>query len=276
MPLWPDLSFRRVVRLQLNIRVQLARWLSSDVFGLLVVTKSQVHRVAKLVVSRPFREFDLCDQRRSNPVRPLVGFRTRPKGALANLERTEPLHHAREFGPVEAVASMADVDERVVLIDTEKQRTEVHARLARLGPASNHKFLLVNDFQLAPIGRALARPVARIRMLGNNPFPSALDRSLVKRPSVAPHRFADAQQRRPCVAKQSLEFGAPVVEWPFAEIGYSFPQHIEGNEGGGTRRRAGRTSFRKVNPPLQMLKSCRLACEVERYDLSVENERVRS
>src|SRR5690242_2110960 len=113
--------------------------------------------MAQLAVRRPFREFDLSDQLRPDPVRSLVRLRLRRKRTLRRFKRPEALHHALELAVVEAGAGVAGVDERVAFIHAQQEGAEVFAGVARLGPAADDELLLVDDLQLPPVGRSLAR-----------------------------------------------------------------------------------------------------------------------
>ena len=97
------------------------------VLRLLVVAQTEIDRVPQLAVRGPFSEFDLCDQRRLHPVRPLVGFWLLEKRTHFRLERLQQLHQPRELRFVEAGSRVADVDEPSawLLIDAKQQRPEV-------------------------------------------------------------------------------------------------------------------------------------------------------
>src|SRR2546430_1881690 len=113
---------------------------------------------------------------------------------------------------------MSDVDEVLALVHAEQERAEVRARLAWLGPSADDEFLLVDDLDFAPVGRALARFVQRLRVLRDQPFPSALQRLLVERTSVAADDVADAQQRRSRAAEHAFERGAALDERTIAKV----------------------------------------------------------
>src|SRR5207249_1253200 len=95
------------------------------------------------------------------------------------------------------------------------------------------EFLLVDDLDLPPVGRTLARFVERVGVLGDEPFPAALQRLLVQRAPVAADDFAQAQHRRFRVAEDALERGAPLGPRTVAVIGPPVAKKIEGDEGYG-------------------------------------------
>src|SRR5580765_7175954 len=97
--------------------------------------------MTKFSVGRPFGEFDLCHELRANPVGLLIGPRPLAERAVFRLERLEQLHQPRELLLVEPGARVSNVDEVIargrLCVYPEKERTEVRARLPRLGPAAD-------------------------------------------------------------------------------------------------------------------------------------------
>src|SRR5213595_2092438 len=101
--------------------------------------------------------------------------------------------------------------------------------MARLGPAADHEFLFVDDLQLAPVGRAFARPVERIGVLGDQSFPAAGERAFVQRAAVAARQLAEAKDARKGTGLRTLygdpsphdtlEDRATFDQRPIAEIG---------------------------------------------------------
>src|SRR6267378_3953564 len=206
-------------------------------------------------------------------MRALIGFDPFAERRLVDLERLQQLHDARELFLVEPGAGMSRVDEAlpVWIVDAEQQRAEVRARLPRLGPAADDELLLVDDLELAPVGRALAGLVLRVGVLRDEAFPPALERLLVKRASVAAHGRADAQQWRSRLAEHALEHLAALGQRTVAKIGAAVAEDVERDEGDGGARGAGRAgwagwggSFAEMNASLQLLESARLAVIVER------------
>ena len=209
----------------------------------------------------------------------LVRFRPLTERAVLRLERREQLHHARKLALVETCSRMAHVNQPpIIVVHAKQQRAEVCARLTRLGPAADDEFLLVDDFQLAPVGRALARLVERVGVLRDQPFPSALQRFLIERAAVAAHLLAQAEHRRSGFREEVFERGAPLVQRPPAVIDLPVAKKVERNEryrrAGGAGRAGSAGRVVEVNPALEILKAGRLAFRVERDDLAVEDERL--
>ena len=130
-------------------------------------------------------------------------------------------------------------------------------------------------------------------MLGDEPFPSALERVLVQRAAVAANDVADPQERRPGLCEQALERRAALEQRPIAQVGAAVAQHVERDERDVGCRRARLTraaeaggwtgwtllrggDIQQVDATLQLLKSGRLALRVEGDDLAVEHERFRA
>src|SRR5262249_3492190 len=152
------------------------------------------------------------------------------KRTRLGLDRLQPSHDAGELGLVEARSDVADVHERAMFVDAQRQRTEMGARVPRLGPSTDDEFLLVNDLELAPVGSALARLVQRARVLRDQPFPSALECPLVQLTTVAAYALAHAEKRRRLAAEDLLEHGAALREGPLAIVGPSVTEHIEDDQ----------------------------------------------
>src|SRR2546425_11742513 len=161
----------------------------------------------QLAVRGPLGELDLRDQLGADPVRALIGFDPFAERRLFDLEWLEQLHHPRELFLIEAGAGMSRVDEALAvwIVDAEQQCPEVRARLSRFGPAADDELLLVDDLELAPVGRALAGLVLRVGVLRDEAFPAVLERLLIESASVAAHGRADAQQWRSRLGEPALE-----------------------------------------------------------------------
>src|SRR5262245_3844880 len=106
--------------------------------------------MAQTAVGRPFCELDLSHQRRLHPVWPLVRLRRVAKRAVGGRERFEEFHQPRQLPFVEARANVTDIDE-LIAVNAQQQRTEVGARLARLGPPADDELLLTEDLHFAPV-----------------------------------------------------------------------------------------------------------------------------
>src|SRR5262249_13714271 len=104
----------------------------------------------------PLGELDLRDQLRPHPVRILVGLGRWLKRRVTGLEWFQALHHAIELALTESCADVPDVNQARRYINAHEQRSEVGARLAGLRPPTDHEFLLVEDFELAPIRSPLS------------------------------------------------------------------------------------------------------------------------
>jgi len=190
----------------------------------LVVAQPEIYRVPQLGVRGPFGEPDLGDEFRTRPVWPFVCLRPHAERALFRFEWLEELHHARQLAFVEAGAGMADVDQGFGmrgqglvghLIYPEQQRAEVRPRLARLGPPSDDEFLLVGDFDLAPVRCSLARLVQRRGVLRDQSLPSTVDRLFVERACVATHDRAETDDRwDPFPRKQLFQRRAALDQRP--------------------------------------------------------------
>src|SRR5207253_2421152 len=173
---------------------------------LLVVAQSEVDRVPQPAVGGPFGEFDLRDQLGSHPMCALVRFRPPAKRTFFRFARLQELHHAGELFFVEARSRVTDVDQiSVLVVHAEQQRPEVRPRLPRLGPPADDELLLVDDFQLTPVRRPLARLVLRIGALGDEAFPAVVERLFVERAAVAALHRAETQQRRAGPSEQPFE-----------------------------------------------------------------------
>src|SRR5262244_396284 len=77
-------------------------------------------------------------------------------------------------------------------VHADEERSEVFARAFPLGPAADDELLLADDLELAPIRRALARRVPRVRALRDQSFPGLVKRARVQAPAVAAHLLAEA------------------------------------------------------------------------------------
>ena len=170
-------------------------FLSPNVFGVLVVAQAEIHGMTQHTVACPLGELDLRDERRRDPVRPLVRLRRRLERTTPYFDWLEPLHQTRELALVEAGADVSRVNKVTLAVHADEQRAEVRAGLPRLGPAADHEFLFVHDLQLAPVGRPLARQIARLRAFGDQSFPSAIEGALIQRAAVAVRDVADTQDR---------------------------------------------------------------------------------
>src|SRR5439155_25844817 len=108
---------------------------------------------------------------------------------------------------------------------------EVRPRLPRLGPAADDEFLLVDDLDLVPVGRALAGLVRRGCMLGDQALPAVPQRLLIERAAVAAHRRAEADgRRRLFLGEQSLERRAALHERAIAQVSFVLAEKVEGDE----------------------------------------------
>ena len=66
---------------------------------------------------------------------------------------------------VEPAARVAGVLQTAVFVVAKQQRAERAAGRARVGPAADDELLLVDDFQLSPVARALAGVIHGVRDL---------------------------------------------------------------------------------------------------------------
>ena len=201
----------------------------------------------------------------------LVRFRPPAKRTFFRFARLQELHHAGELFFVEARSRVTDVDQiSVLVVHAEQQRAEARPRLPRLGPPADDELLLVDDFQLTPVRRPLARLVLRIGALGDEAFPAVVERLFVERAAVAALHCADTQQRRAGPAEQPFENRASFDERQVAQVAAAANEHVERDERHVVRRRR----RGDVNPPLELLESARLAFAVERHDFAVEYDRL--
>ncbi len=161
-----------------------------------VVAQAQEHRVPRDSVVGPAGELHLGDQVGTHPVRALVGGRDRGEGALVDLALGEHLPDALQIRLGEAAADVAGVAQARRLAHAEQQRAQLRARAARLGPAADDHLLALDQLDLAPLGRALARAIARRAVLGDQPLPAVGQRLLVERGAVADRDLAEAQAIR--------------------------------------------------------------------------------
>ena len=153
------------------------------------------------------------------------------------------------------------------------------ARVARLGPATDHELLLVLQFQLAPCRAAPARLIRRPRFLDDQPLPALGLRARMQRAAVADRLLADANRARLCgraFLDDALEARAALDERQTAHIIVAFAQQIERDEGHRLLAIDALYVFRvdEVNAALKALESERPAFGIERDDLAVDDERV--
>ena len=127
---------------------------------------------------------------------------------------------------------MADVDEARSFIDAQQERAEPGACLARLGPASDDKLLLLGDLDLAPVRCPLARLVEGIRVLRDQAFPPLLEGALVQRTAVATHHLADAQAGIAIALEEALDNRAALAERHVSQVAAALAQHVEDDVGG--------------------------------------------
>src|SRR6202012_4298330 len=81
---------------------------------------------------------------------------------------------AGQRGPVEAGADLAGVAEQaVVVVVAEQQGAEPDAGALRVGVAADDELLAVQALELQPVAAAPGL-VARVRALGQDPFPALL------------------------------------------------------------------------------------------------------
>jgi hypothetical protein len=264
------------------------RRLAPDLRGFLVVAEAEIHRLPQLAVRGPLGEAHLRDQLRPDPMRPLVGLRHLGERALARFETFQHRHHPGQLALVEAGAGVPHVDQPSgIVVHAHEQRAEIRPRLPRLGPAADDELLFVEEFDLAPVGRALARLVERHRVLRDQPFPFLIDRLPVQRASIAPHDGAEPHDRRRLgLREHPFQCGAALDERAVAQIARVLAEQIEGDVGhggAGRARRSGRAStaggaarlrrVEHVNAALQILKTGRVAGRIERDDFAVDDQR---
>ena len=206
-----------------------------DVRRLLVVPQAQIHGMPEVAVSRPLGKPDLRHEHRPHPVRPLVRLRPFAERTCLRLERFQLCHDAGELGLVEAGADVADIHERTIVVDAQRQRAEMGACVPRLGPAADDELLLVDDFQLAPVGRSLARPVARDRRASRSGPPTRSRAPAAYNARPSPRTLSLTRSNGDRVRPRSLfEHGAALGQRPIAIVGRA--------RRAGRRRRSARSA----------------------------------
>src|SRR5262249_27714211 len=148
------------------------------------------------------------------------------------------------------------------------------------------EFLLLKDFQLPPFWRSFARFVSGVSVLRDEPLPSARERPLVKRPTIALNLFADPHERRGVAGEELLEPRPALRQGEIAQVMVVFAKQIERDQCHRGRRRQGSVRMprsadparrarsaiaSKMNAALELLKSGRLAARIERDDLAVDD-----
>src|SRR5262252_6010701 len=156
---------------------------------------------------------------------------------------------------------MTDIDERAVLVHAEQQGAEILARFPRLGPAANDKFLFVDDFEFAPVWRALPGDVSRCRQLRDEPLPAVRECAVVQRPPISFGDLAQPEDRRSRTSEHLLESLAAFNERPAAEVDGTSLQEVECDEC-HTSVRLSSVSVCEVDAALKILEACRLSLRV--------------
>ena len=125
--------------------------------------QTQVDGLPQKSVARPLREPDLRDEVRPHPVRSLHRLERIREGTSRDRARVEERRQPIERLLIEAGANRAGPTEgtRPVVI-ADEQRTEMLARLPRLGPTANDELLLSEKLELAPGWRAAPALVDRL------------------------------------------------------------------------------------------------------------------
>src|SRR5688500_15899214 len=113
---------------------------------------------------------------------------------------------------------MACISQGAVVVVPKEERTEGPISRARIRPAADDELLLLNDFDLSPIARALAAVIYRPRLFGDKALPAVFDRVLKELARVASDDVAHAQNGGACIAKDALEARAPLDKWQWAKI----------------------------------------------------------
>ena len=85
---------------------------------------------------------------------------------------------AAELGIRKSRPAVTDIPEPAVgLVDAEQQRAEKRPRSARVGPPPDDARLTTYELELPPVGGPTPRYVRCIETLGDQPFPTLLDRA---------------------------------------------------------------------------------------------------
>src|SRR5438094_110527 len=106
--------------------------------------------MAQPPVAGPFRELDLADQPRLDPVRGPASRRI-DEGRIAALDRAQALREVGERCTVESGADTTGVVELAALVmDADQQRPESLTGAGRLGVAADHELLAAAALHLEP------------------------------------------------------------------------------------------------------------------------------
>ncbi len=126
--------------------------LTDDLAGGLVVTQTEVPRMAQPTVARPLGETDLGDERRGDPGH--VAFTDRPGVVERGAVGAQFAHLRGEFTErrlVESGADLAGVPQPVAVEVSDQQRAKFEPRAPRRRVAADHKLLPVLALELEPV-----------------------------------------------------------------------------------------------------------------------------
>src|SRR6185436_7704966 len=137
----------------------------------LVLTQTEVGRVAELAVAGALGEAELRDQLRLDPDEIALARRIDERGLRAPTPAELPMEIGqRRLG--EARADLARVAEPVAVEGADQEGSEMLASAARRREAADHELFLRTDLHLAPGRRALAGLVPGARVLADDAFQS--------------------------------------------------------------------------------------------------------
>ncbi len=205
-------------------------------------------------------------------MRPLVGPGPRRERRRRNFQRLQQSNDALELALVEPAARVAGVLQSAVFVVTQQQRAEGAIGRARVGPPADDELLLVDDLDLPPVAGALAGVIHRVRLFGDEPFPSVVERVLKELARIAGDDVAQPQDRRACVAKHALQAGSPLIQGRRPKVLVAVSQDVERDQR-NTSGSSCAVRLRQVYAVLQPLKARGFPFLVERDDLAVEHDR---